>query len=606
MHSKNTKDMKKLFEGWRGHNSAGLTEAEDPDSIPLAKGTGTRGRTPTAVVADPDAIPLGGSGAVSGDLNPARRRQAEKALKAAGVDTPLDRMQMFGEISSVNSTPLIDAADIVQGRLDPNKMTYKFWVETSEGLAMIEVKGGRARYFLPEEILEAPDRIRLMEPGELSGLLDGMKDDIFDSNSSGNRRILTGLDDLDRKSRAALEFATKTEWLESTDILRKGALAKLWESITKSYKNIISYFTLEARAGRADKWLSKLRLVLDAETTSWKKGIESVRPSGWTLDDEVKQYDKLIQDQVRDELASEGRYAKLNAEAQNTYITRQDLKIERLKTEANQLKGVNGLINGRHHHADVRPSGDVIRNGKVNLEALATPDPETGECDKWCKKAQDKLAKLQLRYNTISEEVKIREEFLDVVRDLKPPKPGMGRKGAEIVKRVLAAAADRLIRVFSWMAKKLAFFGHPLVMIAGGMAMAAGVYIVFEGWKKYTKYMEDAIGEGATRLLVFLAICVEEDPTGFLEMLINEFFWEEAKAASRTRPEERNVLEDAIARSMNDYYFERLERDMKWPFATPPERWEQRSYEDEGPRLSPGGDLLEAYIPGKSLKIILG
>ena len=57
---------------------------------------------------------------------------------------------------------------------------------------------------------------------------------------------------------------------------------------------------------------------------------------------------------------------------------------------------------------------------------------------------------------------------------------------------------------------------------------------------------------------------------------------------------------------MNDYYFERLERDMKWPFATPPERWEQRSYEDEGPRLSPGGDLLEAYIPGKSLKIILG
>ena len=599
MNSENTKEMKKLFEGWRKHNSAGLTEAEDPDSIPLAKGTGTRGRA-TSRKPDPDAIPLGGSGAVSGDLSPDARKQAEKALKAAGIDTPLDRLRYFGEISGNNVAIEIPTETRV---LDPKKQTYRLWVSTTEGLACIELKGGRATFILPQDIkgFDIGPSGQLWNPGKLSGYLDELKEEWFDKNDPANRRLIRSLDNAHAAAMDALRFADRAEFLAASGELGKGKFASLWARLTNSYKSVRNYFSFEGRDKRHDARLGRLRMALEAEFTDYSEkgrwnliGKDEGGPGG------PEDYNPRIRDRVEVDLAQKDRFLKFNEEARQTWIKNETMKVERLKDELNRLEGANGLLTGKHRWYSLRPIQDQGLPGfddGVSLQALATPE-EDGECDRYCQKAKKKLAELQQEAKFLNEEIDLRNELLDKVRELQLKPTTTGRKAWEAVKRTWNFFSDKFIRVFKWMARKLAFLGHPFLVAAGVIALAAGVMIVYNRWRKYSSRMNEVIGKGADKILLFLAFLVEEDPTGFLDEMITGFFLETAFEATRKPAAERNVLEQAVAGSLQDYYYEQLYRaDSESPeYEAPPDE----------PVLGPGGDLLENSLHGRSLKIILG
>lgn len=615
--------MEKIFEGWRKHNSKALTEAkpDDPESIPLSTSDGPVFPKPKPRAADPDAIPLGGSGAVSGDLSPDARKQAEKALKAAGIDTPLDRLQYFGEISGNNVRIEIPVETRV---LDPKKMTYRLWVQTTEGLACIELKNGRANFILPDSLDIGPSGA-LWEPDKLAQHLSELKEDWFDQSDPANRRLITSLDNAHLAAMDALKFADQAELLAASGDLAKGRFARLWDNLQKSYKYVRNYFSLSRKNQREVFRLDKLYKYLGDTTQDYRE------QGQWNLigqeygeagkEAQLARYNPRLRAHVEADLAMEDQFLKFNEEARQTWIAGEEAKIGRLKDDLNRLEGTQGLLNKAHRWPSLRPVDDLVKDGPVSLETLALPDQETGECDRFCEKAKKKLAELKQEAKFLSQEIDIREEWLVEVKKMKLKPATRGRKAWEIVKRFFSSFSDTFIRIFKWTARKLAFFAHPALIAVGIAATVVVTYDVYKDWKIYTSRLEEVVGAGANRLMLFLAYLSEEDPTGFLRDLITGFFLETAYSATRKRPEDRNVLEQAVALSMMDYMVRRRSDSAKQKDEEAEEETERmknlfrraatdhlnpKPPPDDPPTPYPIGDLLETYIPGKSLKIVLG
>jgi hypothetical protein len=605
MHSSNTKDMKKLFENWRGHNSQVLTEVsdpDDPDAIPLSTAEPGEG-VPKVASGQPKKtsdIPLSpGSGVPQPDQPIGDEYdRISRALRQAGINTPADRIRMFGGMTG----PVPQVEFPPPAPSGPARVSVWLFFDTADGKAAIEIgPDKKINFWLPEEVQKkiSPKSefwAKLWNIDELVEALQSASGETLDKADPGNTRIINSLSRLADDARGLQYFASSEEAMEALAEVNQGPsrLKRAIQSVAGNGAMWINYFTPWRNDAMAAKRLASFQKSLrKMAIATYPRRMQDIGQIPYN--DRVAEIDRLYADEppearkVRVDKIRNPEYTNLTPDSKKAFIQTQEALKDTLAEEIVEL-------NNKKSH---RPSWWEF--GNESLDSLAASDP----CDKKCQKAIREIELIDAKVKYKTQQIEVINTIVKELANLNLPQAGFTKKAISLFMRTVQKLTISFTAIFKWMAGKFAWLLAWPVAAAGIVAMLGGVAIIINEWKKYTRYFNELYGKAAHQVLAFLAWLSNEDPTGFFGDLMVCFFSEAALSAARKTPEQRNDLEGIIARSMERYFQERL---MGHPSLYPQGRDDDRLPDPrDEPNVPAGTRKMEEILTlNKSLKIVLG